>query len=227
MERRRKEKKKEEGFVLVASLLILLVLTMLGIAVNRNTSIEWQIAMNDRLHKQTFYAADAVTELAAEVLEQSIACRGFESNANGMKLRGVAGCDPENPNRPCHVFIDTDSLGFWRNYAEDGTVNNPNNSDRDIVFPAVLTGTDENVFNEGMTNSQPHANIKIGGSTKLTAGSAIQMAAGYEGLAKGLGTGGATLVYDIKVQQLGRNSSESLICVKYGHVLGLENACNY
>ncbi|MGR0480903.1 MAG: PilX N-terminal domain-containing pilus assembly protein [Candidatus Electronema sp. V4] len=227
MEIQRKKKRNEEGFVMVASLLILLVLTLLGIAVNRNTSTEWQIAMNDRLHKQTFYAADAATELAAEVLEQSIACRGFDENGKGMKLSGAVGCDPDNPDRPCHVFIDKDSLGFWRNYAEDGKVSLPDNSSRDIVFPAVLTGTAEDVFDENKTNSQPHANINIGGSTKLTAGSAIQMAAGYEGLAKGLGSGGATLVYDIKVQQLGRDSSESVICVKYGHVLGLENPCNY
>ncbi len=212
---------------MVASLLILLVLTLLGIAVNRNTSTEWQIAMNDRLHKQTFYAADAATELAAEVLEQSIACRGFNDNANGMKLTGAPGCDPENPTRPCHVFVDANSLGFWRNYAEDGKVKLPDNTTRDIVFPAAFTGSDEDVFDEDTTNSLPHANINIGGATKLTAGSAIQMAAGYEGLAKGLGTGGATLVYDIKVQQVGRDNSESVICVKYGHVLGLENPCNY
>lgn len=227
METQEKKNRKEEGFVLIASLLILLVLTLLGIAVNRNTTTEWQIAMNDRLHKQTFYAADAATELAAEVLEQSIACRGFDDNANGMKLAGAVGCDPDNPTNPCHIFIDKDSLGFWRNYAEDGKVSLPDDSNRDIVFPAAFTGTDEDVFDENKTNSQSHANIKIGGSTKLTAGSAIQMAAGYEGLAKGLGSGGATLVYDIKVQQLGRDGSESMICVKYGHVLGLENPCNY
>lgn len=226
MEIQSKKKKNEEGFVLVASLLILMVLTLLGIAVNRNTGTEWQIAMNDRLHKQTFYAADAATELAAEVLEQSIACRGFDENTNGMKLPGAAGCDPDNPDRPCHVFIDQNSLGFWRNYSEDGAVELPE-ADWDIIFPAVFTGTAEDVFDENTTTSLPHAKVNIGGATKLTAGSAIQMAAGYEGLAKGLGTGGATLVYDIKVRQMGRNNSQSAICVKYGHVLGKENPCNY
>ena len=79
----------EEGFVLIASLLILLVLTVVGIAVNRNTTIEWQIAMNDRFHKETFYNADAATELASEVLEQALACSitGFSQ----AKLPGAGG----------------------------------------------------------------------------------------------------------------------------------------
>lgn len=38
----------QEGFVLIAALLILLVLTVMGIAVNRGTMTEWRIAMNDR-----------------------------------------------------------------------------------------------------------------------------------------------------------------------------------
>lgn len=212
--KKRKNCQNEDGFVLVAALLILLVLTIMGIAVNRNTLTEWRIAMNDRTHKETFFVADAATELSSEVLEQSIACLGFGANNNGKILLGANGNN---------VFIDKDSLGFWRNYSENG-VSLPTDANRDLVFPAVVNGT---LFDQAATDNQPHANINIGGNTKLTAGSAIQMAAGYEGTAKGIGTGGATLMYDINVQQVGRDGSISNICIQYGHILGTEGLCNY
>ena len=103
----------QEGFVLIAALLILLVLTVMGIAVNRGTITEWQIAMNDREQKETFYEADAVTELMAEVLVQNIACMGFNENADGMVLKGV-----DNDH---NVYIRDHAVGFWRFYAPDGT----------------------------------------------------------------------------------------------------------
>ena len=105
--------KNQEGFVLIAALLILLVLTVMGIAVNRGTITEWQIAMNDREQKETFYAADAATELAAEVLIQNIACQGFVEDADGMVM---AGADNDH-----NVYLTSAAVGFWRFYAPNGT----------------------------------------------------------------------------------------------------------
>ncbi|MCI5120591.1 MAG: hypothetical protein D3908_05255 [Candidatus Electrothrix sp. AUS4] len=103
----------QDGFVLIAALLILLVLTVMGIAVNRGTITEWQIAMNDRQQKEAFYAADGATELAAEVLVQNIACQGFAENADGMVLAGV-----DNDH---NVYLRNHAIGFWRFYAPNGT----------------------------------------------------------------------------------------------------------
>lgn len=226
-----KKVQNEEGFVLIAALLILLVLTVLGIAVNRNTNTEWRIAMNDRLHKETFYRADAVAELAQEVIEQSIACLGFFENDQDvnnepiMVLSGAFIQDIDsNTQYRKDVVVDGNSLGFWRNYAPTGVLM-PNNNQRDLVFPSVFTGLR---FDPSRTNEFPHANINIGGNTRLTAGSAIQMAAGYEGLGQSLSNAGASLVYTINVQQVDPiRGSESTICVQYAHVLGSAGTCNY
>lgn len=258
MKKKEERQNNEKGFVLIASLLILLVLTLLGIAVNRNTTTEWQIAMNDRIHKETFYAADAASELAAEVLEQSIACLGFDASASGILLTGKTA--------QYNIFVESHALGFWRNYVENGIgiptdgmdtngdgigdgedcdyKNNDGVGDsveidfnctgsgktkvpaRQIVFPVVLNSAGD-AMDRVKTNSQPHANINIGGNTKLSEGAAIAMAAGYEGLGKGLGTGGATLLYDINVTQYGQQGSKSVISVQYGHVLGSSGSCNY
>lgn len=223
----------EDGFVMIASLLILLVLTLLGIAVNQNTDIEWRIAMNDRLHKETFYAADAATELAAEALEQSIACLGFRANTPDNKLMRLQGAKPSSQAGPWFdLVVEENSLGFWRNYRVDDTINIPENNARNMVYPGIFTidpakSVENWEFDRAATDAAPHANINIGGNTQLTQGSALQMAAGYEGVGKGMGGGGATLVYDINVKMVGRNGAESVICVKYGHVLGSSGVCNY
>lgn len=257
MKRKKNHPNNQDGFVLVAAMLILLTLTLMGLAVNRNTQTEWRIAMNDRLHKETFYAADAATELAAEVLIQNIACFGFSGHeSTGMVLPGKDGND---------VFIEGDAVGFWRFYAPNGT-NTPTdgmgdgydcdekNNDtgvlvpdgrgdnvapsyscpadkkvlsRDMVFPAILN-TDGSLDRSATYNSKrSYAIIKIGGETKVKEGSALQMAAGYEGLGQGAAGGGTELRYDINVRQRDQFGSESVICVKYAHVLGSGGACNY
>ncbi|WPD21567.1 MAG: PilX N-terminal domain-containing pilus assembly protein [Candidatus Electrothrix scaldis] len=231
----KKEKKEnEEGFVLVAALLILLVLTVMGISVNRNTSTEVKIALNDRVHKKTFYAADAATELATEVLVQSIACFGFDQLSTeeekddveaGVRIPGAAGHD---------LYIEENALGFWRNYNTEG-VPIPSDDedgdgipDRQMVYPAVFKEVGSNkVFDREKTNAQPHANISIGGNTKWVGGEATQQSDGYRGKGKGLGAGGVSLVYDINVQQIGQDGSESTVCVQYRHRPGTEGECSY
>ena len=51
--------KNEEGSVLLVGVMILLLLTIIGIAATNTTTIELQIAGNDRVHKTAFYAAEA------------------------------------------------------------------------------------------------------------------------------------------------------------------------
>ncbi|MCI5147041.1 MAG: hypothetical protein D3923_16340, partial [Candidatus Electrothrix sp. AR3] len=148
MKKRKKMRGDEDGFVLIAALLILLTLTMMGIAVNRNTTTEWKIAMNDRLHKQAFYDADAASELASEVLEQDFACwyglgeqlPGKKFFRNGEEIFG-------------HVyvqdFLTPDAKGdksLWTNQ-DAGT---PSDDTRDLVFPAVFNN---GTFDENATNN--------------------------------------------------------------------------
>lgn len=197
----------EEGFVLIAALLIMLVLTIIGIAANRNTSTELGIAGNDRTHKETFYEADGGTELASEVVEQNIACLQFGADGAGQGRTLDGSVDAYD------IYVDNDSLGFWRNFSTTPTAI-PSETLRDFYYP-VYDADD------------PHTNFKAAGSTKLTTGSAIQMAAGYEGRGKGIGVGGATLVYDINAQHLGQNNSQSIICIQYRHTIGQEGDCYY
>ena len=90
----------------------------------------------------------------------------------------------------------------------------PSDAQRDMRFPA--------------DDTQPHTNIVAFGNTQLSTGSALQMAAGYEGKGKGAGAGGGRIVYNVhsRHENPGRSSS-SHIRVLYRHMIGQEGNCNY
>ena len=71
-----KDRDNEEGFVLVGALLILMLLMIIGISATTNTSLELQIAGNDRTHKETFYQADGGSQLAVRLVEESLGTPG-------------------------------------------------------------------------------------------------------------------------------------------------------
>jgi len=60
---------QEDGFVLVTSMLIMVVLTVIGLSATSTSTIELQIAGNDRIAKENFYAAEAASLDAAARLE--------------------------------------------------------------------------------------------------------------------------------------------------------------
>ncbi|MFO7761177.1 MAG: pilus assembly PilX N-terminal domain-containing protein [Thermodesulfobacteriota bacterium] len=107
----------EQGFVLVASMMILLILVIIGVSATTNTTIELQIAGNDKVAKKIFYKADGGTELAAEVIEHNIACTGFDNAA----IHGI--------------YADT--LDFWQNPV-NATSTRPEFGDRDFCYPGDI-----------------------------------------------------------------------------------------
>ena len=205
------------GFILVTALMILLILTIMGIAMNRTTTSELQIAGNDRMHKQSFYEADGATEFAAEALEQNIACIIFAENGGGSKWLTDAAAG--------HIVLDNNiavrknHLQFWQNvigtYSGTGQTF-PSDTQRDMWLPPNYAA------------GAPHTNITIEGISDFTAGSSILFAAGYLGLGRSMAAGGVTLDYSIDAQRLDLNNTESVIRVQYHHVVGKEDPfCKY
>ena len=66
-----KHRKGEEGIVLVVALVILLVLTVLGFVAVSTTIFEANIAGNERMGTDAFYATEAVVEVAYDQLPDS------------------------------------------------------------------------------------------------------------------------------------------------------------
>lgn len=205
--------RNDEGFILVAALMILMVLTLIGIMAGRDTTTELRIAGNDRTYKETFYGADGGVNFGSELLEQNIACldakNGFSAKNDFVNstLNGGALIDGL-------VYVKPTALDFADKFAPAPIPND--STDRMLFYPYNYTGT------------ETHTNINIGGNTKMTTGAAIQMAAGYEGKGKGIGGGGSYLAYDVNAQHLGENGSETVICVKYRHIINTApGVCSY
>lgn len=214
--------RNEEGFVLVAALMIMLVLSLIGIAMNRNTVTELQIAGNDKVHKQTFYEADGGTEFTAEVLEQNIACLNFAQNGGGSQWNtNLTAGTATDIVLDGNIAIESGSLVLWQNVigtwsALPGTPSYPSDALRDIWFPP------------GYAVGEPHTNITVEGVADLTAGTSIIQAAGYLGLGRSMSSGGVSLDYEIDSQHIGPDNSVSLVRVEYRHAVGKEDPfCEY
>ncbi|MDY0220205.1 MAG: PilX N-terminal domain-containing pilus assembly protein [Desulfobacterium sp.] len=200
----------ENGYALLGTLLILVLLIVIGMAASTNTSLELQIANNDRIHKETFYQADGGTQLAIRLVEESL---GISGPFTALDVNGIL-IDPVSPNNTIQIVDDT----LWDNADND--------RDETDVFDdnAVGGGRDVAYFPNGYdpTNVSPHTNIIVDGVTSTAAGAGLQMLAGYEGIGKGTAGGGGQILYTIYSQHMGKTQSESVVKVKWRHVIRLE-----
>jgi Tfp pilus assembly protein PilX len=204
------ERNCEMGSVLVISMLVLVLLTLIGIAAVTTSTIETDIAGNQRFQATAFFEADAGLETAQELLEQNIACpEGFTAtDTAGAKV-------PDAAKGP--IMVERDSLAFYQNLLNPNVKDTgPSDAERDAYLPADYAG-------------RPHTNLTFKGRTVYSKGSSLQMAAGYEGIGKGAAGGGAYIQYNITAQHLGVARSESVFRGQWRHIIILsrEGECKY
>ena len=233
--------RSEEGFVLVTGLLILMILTLLGLAATTNTTIELQIAGNDRLHKQTLYEAEAGAILGTEVLEQNFNCAiGFAPTGGNpwADLEGTIRAFERNTDRDPSEPPDSNSIAFWRNVDLNGLEKDDwpasggfyigDTAEADVAYNYNgVANVDPD--NDGDPSDAPPDTgyLYIAGETQMLPGGALQMAAGYEGKGKGAGGGGVAKIMDIYSHYRGALDSESIILFGWRHLTGTEGNCVY
>jgi len=185
----------QRGSALVVALLMLVVLTLLGIAALTTTTVELQISGNDKVTKKAFYSADGGTLMASELLEQNIEDRSWTASVASPRLVG-------------NVSVVT--TNFYLNQSSNTPNPMPSDTNRDAIYPSTAT------------NTVPHTNIKVRGRSELSTGSAIQLAAGYEGKGKGAAGGGAWVMYDVRAQYVdprGNRNTQATIDLGWRHVM--------
>lgn len=201
----------DRGSLVVIAIIILMLLTLIGSNITTTSSIELQIAGNEKLLKTAFYEADGGIEIGAEIIEQNLGCvgntGGFTADSGSTAVIGDESDEASDLTTGVHI----DQLDMWINT----TSSEPSDANRDFHYPS------------GYATGEPHTNFNVGGNTTLSSGAAIQMVAGYEGKGKGAGGGGGYIVYDMYSQRLGVNNSQSMVMVQWRHVIGQEGACNY
>jgi hypothetical protein len=217
----------QRGSVINVALLILILIFLVGIGLNKISTTDIKIASNMKTAAKTFYEAEAGLEGISELLEQNVACPlGFADTTETPPL-------PAGWERIEGTFMAT-NLAFWRELAagdpkDDGDGNPATDSRDPVTNPNIIAYYvgDPGLSDYPLDLDKPHTSFSLGGPTRFSRGSAIQMAAGYEGLGKGAATGGASIIYDIIAMRYGDNRSESQHMIQWIHLLGQGGTCNY
>lgn len=188
--------KDEKGSALILSLLMIALLSVVAVFSARTSTVETRITANDRLHKRAFHQAEAGVQAGKELIEQNIEDRNWTNDSTIRSVKVMKG----------DLFANS-ALGE-KDYATD--------SIRDAYLPIKI---EKNGSVLDVTDSDPHTNIRVGGTRKLSTGSAIQMVAGYEGVGKSAAQGGAWIIYNIRAQRQDTDNTLSRILARWRHVL--------
>lgn len=210
---------------MVLALMIMAVLVLVGAAAINTSIFELQIAGSDAALREAFYEADGGADYGIEILENNIACiTGFGnsgdplSTAYGELSGAVLGKSIDPTFYGEGIFVPDASLNLWLNFDHEAATDRVPNEENGIV---------DAYYPYDFDDGDPYTMITIAGDTRLTNGSAIQMAAGYEGKGKGIGSGGAYLFYQIYSTRIGNRNSTSTVRVQWRHSLGSEGDCYY
>lgn len=95
---------------------------------------------------------------------------------------------------------------FYAN--EEDTVTPANNVPSELNYDIAVPNMGDNTVY-----------LKVYGSSTLSTGSALQIAAGYEGMGKSLAGGGAMIVYEIRSMGTGLSGSVARIWLRWRHLL--------
>jgi Tfp pilus assembly protein PilX len=81
--------KNEQGFVLVMAMVALLMLVVVGISVMNTTSVEVEIAGNEKFHKMAFYNADSGVYATPKIISRAIEAGGDPVEGPSVNMYGV------------------------------------------------------------------------------------------------------------------------------------------
>ena len=201
-----KHARDEGGYVLVLALLTLLILTLIAIGGLTSSSFESTIAGNDWRAKRSFYKAESGTELGAELLEYNFSCGAI----NSAKITGnLAVYTPE-------LFHNTD---------KPADLPPTSASTRDVCWASANPANP--VLADCAANSNAEqTDIVVYGDRDFDPGSAIQMAAGYEGRGKSAAAGGVSYTHQIIANNTLADASSAAVQIEWRHVVGMEDSAS-
>lgn len=199
----------ERGVALVIALMVMVVLAMLGAAAIMTSTIEVEIAGNEKLYQTAFYAADAGVRLAPRVVRDVLT--QYESPAyNGSVVKVADGLLEEL----LHFQTENDDP------STDSTFTNP-----DIWIPS-LTGPSWAVGESRLPNRTSGYSVGVDvdreAATRSLPGGGIEFGAGYEGIgAGGAAGGGAAIVFIVTSEARGPKNTSSGVQTQYLYVIGV------
>jgi hypothetical protein len=201
----------QHGSVINVALLMLILIFLIGIGLSKISTTDIKIASNMKTKATTFYETETALKAAGEMIEQNMLCPpyGFGDTLTATDTL------PTGEEILDSYFYVKDVEFARHNLRAQAFIPNIDSSDADFYYPADYANV-----------TDPHTNIKMGGVVRLAKGSAIQMAAGYEGLGKGAAGKGFNYLFDVYAQRIGDNNSSGLHFMQWMYVSS-EGKCNY
>jgi hypothetical protein len=218
--------------VINVALLILILIFLVGIGLHKISTTDIKISNNMKTAATTFYETEAALESASELLEQNIDCpTGFYNTDHTID-------DLRFEWEIIEGQIMVKNLRFWRNASAGDPAGYPEQKimfssakDTDPFRADEYPGIDAYYpadYDPATNPDQPLTTISIGGASRFSKGSAIQMAAGYEGLGKGAAGGGGSIIYDVYVNRYGVENSSNMHTIEWIHKIGFGSGlCRY
>ncbi len=199
---------------LVVCLMIMVVMALIVTGITTNSTVEIKISGNQRNKAVSFNNADVGTGISPEVIEQNLEKGKWDSGDSSW-------VDSES----AYHFLSADNNGDGADDLQI-LVNEDAVGSGKIAF-ATISSTLNNAITIrskidplGRTIAawETIATININKTGGLTAGNAIQMAAGYEGKGKSSGGGGYQAFYLCESTGFAGNNTTSINEIYYRHI---------
>ena len=240
----------QRGSVINVALLILILIFLIGIGLSKMSTTDIKIANNIKQKTTTFYETDAGLEETGELIEQNLGCiTGFTDTDQGLGLPSgqevIGGTFYVNNLNFSHTLRkfgerprEFDLNG--NDVADSNEDLNGNNLIDTIFTPDDKDASDTQYLVDFYTPwnldrtltrdeylEEPHTYFTVGGASRFSVGSAIQMAAGYEGLGRGSAAGGGSIIYDVYAERVGSHNTSATHFMQWVHIIKPSPGCNF
>ncbi len=184
----------QRGMALISALLLLLVVSLMAVSVSMDTSMDVRIAAYQRFKARSFGAAESGAMAATDILEDNIYDAGWDNPT------------PPNP------FVYPNLSAAYDDVVAGGSIQ----IEQDGVFYMDKNTAENRIMQFTGEIAADIITQRVG--SKLAKGGAIQMAAGYAGMGKGMGGGGVQVVYNLLSSGFDSGQAESDLGVHFRHV---------
>lgn len=183
--------RNQQGMALISALLLLLVISLLAVGLSMDSSMDVRMAANQNFKARAFASAESALISGGDILDDNIYEAGWPGNADPFTYPNLS---PEYDDLVAgNILIHGDGNFFLEE-----------NPDLDLVM--TMSG-------EIMADCCVQ---KVG--AMAAKGGAIQVAAGYAGTGKGMGGGGAHIIYNIEVAGNDADQAQSSVAMHYRYV---------
>ena len=187
--------KRQSGFVLIIGLIFILIISVVTVSSMQSSNLDYKIATNSIFKTVAFENSESGRIASGDAISYFMYYRSW----SGFSRLGLIPPDDYDPsidnlgsitidgNQVAESLLDTNYLNIDLTYNVNTTDIEPINSDINIIK----------------------------GFTVPNYGSGLQQSSGYDGLGKGIGTGGAHLLYEIRSTGTAASDARAVTAAEY------------